>query len=81
MVMGLDACAALFFFTDKEDAPRRPFGNGDVTERRRGGMDVHVDADADAFLTEMIDEAALHGLDDELRRKAEIGTAPDQTMK
>lgn len=44
-------------------------------------MDVHVDADADAFLTEVIDEAALHGLDDELRRKAEIGTAPDDAME
>lgn len=44
-------------------------------------MDVHVDADADAFLTEVIDEAALHGLDDELRRQAEIGTAPDDAME
>lgn len=40
-------------------------------------MDVHVDADADAFLTEVIDEAALHGLDDELRRKTGIGTESD----
>ena len=44
-------------------------------------MDVHVDADADAFLTEVIDKAALHCLEDELRRKAEIGTAPDDAME